>query len=436
MTMIDDDFLATLFTQAGDAFDVPASGSADILERASGGADLGEASDEAADDLATVALSRRRRVMRTVRTHRVLSVAASLVVVLVIAGAAVGLGGSSAKPPVTSASSARPGTPAHSPVSASTPSTTTPTPLGAPAPAFSAGGSTASGTSAGAGTSAASGAGGTPSLGGTTGQVPNSASSAPANGASSLPEGVVGQSAKIEQTGDLSLTVGKGDLSKTMSQLTFLASLYNGFVATSQTESGNTSVEGAPNGSITLQVPVADFADVLKKAQSLGKTTSLTTKATDVTGQYVDLQSRITALQDSRQQYLTIMAKATSVGDVLAVQAQLDTIQQEIEQLQGQLQVLTSETAYSTVTVTVSEGSPPHYVVSTPHQSGHRGPDPGGRSAPLRPASSGRAVPGRPPPLAALPAPQSVEVRRRGRPPSESPASSLRPGSPTAPRPR
>jgi hypothetical protein len=58
------------------------------------------------------------------------------------------------------------------------------------------------------------------------------------------------------------------------------------------------------------------------------------------------------------------------VGDVLAVQAQLDTIQQEIEQLQGQLQVLTSETAYSTVTVTVSEGSPPHYVVSTPHQSG------------------------------------------------------------------
>ena len=57
------------------------------------------------------------------------------------------------------------------------------------------------------------------------------------------------------------------------------------------------------------------------------RTSDLTTKATDVTGQYVDLQSRIAALEDSRQQYLAILAKATTVGDVLAVQEQLDTIQ-------------------------------------------------------------------------------------------------------------
>jgi hypothetical protein len=44
---------------------------------------------------------------------------------------------------------------------------------------------------------------------------------------------------------------------------------------------------------------------------------------------------------------------------VLAVQAQLDNIQQQIEQLQGQLNVLTGETSYSRLTVTVSEGTPP-----------------------------------------------------------------------------
>ena len=47
------------------------------------------------------------------------------------------------------------------------------------------------------------------------------------------------------------------------------------------------------------------------------------------------------------------------MGDVLAVQEQLDTIQSQIEQLQGQLQLLTSQTSYSTLTVTVSEGTPP-----------------------------------------------------------------------------
>ena len=124
-------------------------------------------------------------------------------------------------------------------------------------------------------------------------------------------------------------------------------------MANSQTQSGAT-----PSGSVTLQVPVNSFAAVLARAQALGRTSDLTTKATDVTGQYVDLQSRITALQASRQQYLTILAKATTVGDVLAVQEQIDSIQSQIEQLQGQLQLLTSQTSYSTLTVTVSESTP------------------------------------------------------------------------------
>jgi hypothetical protein len=173
-----------------------------------------------------------------------------------------------------------------------------------------------------------------------------------------LPNGAVGQSAKIEQTGSLGLQVGRGALSKTMKELGNLATAFGGFVANSQTQAG-AGTGGAPYGTVTLQVPVQNFSAALKQAQALGKTTSLSTRATDVTGQYVDLQSRIAALDASRQQYLTIMAKATTVGDVLAVQAQLDTIQSQLEQLQGQLNVLTSETSYSTLTITASEGTPP-----------------------------------------------------------------------------
>jgi hypothetical protein len=114
-----------------------------------------------------------------------------------------------------------------------------------------------------------------------------------------------------------------------------------------------------PVGSVTLQVPVGNFTAMLAQAQKVGRTTGLTTNATDVTGQYVDLQSRIAALQASRQQYLTILTKANTVGDVLAVQSQVDTIQSQIEQLQGQLQVLTSQTSYSKLTVDVGEGAVP-----------------------------------------------------------------------------
>ncbi len=114
-----------------------------------------------------------------------------------------------------------------------------------------------------------------------------------------------------------------------MNKLTALASAYGGFVANSQTQSGGsvTTSGSSTSGSVTLQVPVANFSPLLAAAKSLGQTSALTTKATDVTSQYVDLQSRITALEASRQQYLTIMTKASSVGDVLAVQAQLDNLQ-------------------------------------------------------------------------------------------------------------
>ncbi len=121
-----------------------------------------------------------------------------------------------------------------------------------------------------------------------------------------------------------------------------------------------------PSGNVTLQVPVGNFDMVLKQASILGKVNSVTTNATDVTAQYVNLQEQISALQASKQQYLTIMTRATSVSDILAVQSQLNNVDSQIQQLQGQLQVMTSETTYSTLSVSVTEAEAPFHHKSTP----------------------------------------------------------------------
>jgi hypothetical protein len=345
MTMLDDDRLASLLARAGAAFDVPGTGVDDILARATGQVvgvdDAGGADDPAGPDVPAlpepVSGGRVHRLVAVAGRHRVLAVAACIAVALVITGTVGALARGSSAPTVTSGL-------AHLPRSPATPSPESTTTI----PSGAAGGGSPQFKSAPRGifgpANAAQGTNAAPSV--TTPTAPN------------LPGGAVGQSAKIEQTGTLGLAVGRGHLARAMTQLTALAGAYGGFVANSQTQSG-AGTGGAPYGSITLQVPVDSFSAVLRQAQALGKTSGLTTKATDVTGQYVDLQSRITALQDSRQQYLTILAKATTVGDVLAVQEQLDGIQSQIEQLQGQLQVLNSETSYSTLTVTVNEGTPP-----------------------------------------------------------------------------
>ena len=197
--------------------------------------------------------------------------------------------------------------------------------------------------------------------------------SAPAGAAGSgsappLPTGAVGQSTKVEETGSLSLTVGKAQLDSTVTALSNLAVANGGFVAGTQTQSGGGTPTSPAYGNVTLQIPEASFASTVAEAQRLGTVTSITTKGTDVTGQYVDLQSRIAALQASRDQYLTIMTKAASISDILAVQSQLDDLQTQIEQLQGQLQVLDSETTYGTLSVAVTEAgghpAPVHHAPS------------------------------------------------------------------------
>ena len=162
-----------------------------------------------------------------------------------------------------------------------------------------------------------------------------------------------GEPAKIEETGGLTLVVPGAQIQADLSRVATLAVASGGFVASTQTQSAAPGT--AAQGTMTLQIPEASFNGVLAEVRGLGRVASLTTSATDVTGQYVDLQARITALQDSRQQYLTIMAKATTIGGILAVQAQLQNLQSQLEQLQGQLQVLNNQTTYATLAVTLSQ---------------------------------------------------------------------------------
>jgi hypothetical protein len=343
MKLLDDQMLDSLLREAGDSFELPPSGAADVVARLQ--RDDGESAAPGAmvadlDPLPRRATPAAREV---VRAHRVMTVAAAVVLLAIVAGAALVFGTSTPKAKTFGSAVAR------------TPSTTAPV----QAPAATGRGSV---NSVGAG---ATSAGNAKSSNAAVAQ-PSSSSTGSSTGAdqpttATLPT-AVGQPARIQQTGSLDLAVTKGALSATVTKLTTLATTYGGFVANSQSDSSTSTAQG-PSASVTLQIPVANFSAVLKEAETFGKVSQVTTKATDVTAQYVDLQQRIAAAEASRQQYLTIMTKAYSVGDVLAVQAQLDTLQSQIEQLQGQLQVLSSETDYSTLVSQLSEpgSSPPHH---------------------------------------------------------------------------
>ncbi len=155
----------------------------------------------------------------------------------------------------------------------------------------------------------------------------------------------------IEKTGSVVLSVKYGTFNETINRLSGLATGSGGFVGNSQSQSEN----GLMTGSITLEVPVNSFESVVGQVESLGKVVSVSTKATNVTGQVVDLASRIQALQDSLAQYEKILSQAYSIGDVLSVQSQIDSIQSQIEQLQGEQNLMNSVTIYSSLNISVNE---------------------------------------------------------------------------------
>jgi hypothetical protein len=110
---------------------------------------------------------------------------------------------------------------------------------------------------------------------------------------------------------------------------------------------------------VTLRVPTASFDRLRDAVAEAGTVRSARMSTQDVTGQYVDLQARKTALETSRSTYLTMLGQAKTVGETLSVQQQIDNVQMQIEQIEGQRKVLGDSSDLATLTVQINEAGAP-----------------------------------------------------------------------------
>lgn len=182
---------------------------------------------------------------------------------------------------------------------------------------------------------------------------------APAPGV--LPNEVPALPTKVIKSGSVSIQVPPGKLEDVVSNVTLQSAAAGGFIAGTSERAPEGS--NPPSASLTVKLPVARFETFVAYVQHQGTVLALSTTGQDVTASYVDLQARITALQDTRTQFEQILARATTIGDILSVESQIGDLETQIEQLQGQFNVLDNETSYSTLTVDVTETPKPGVVV-------------------------------------------------------------------------
>ena len=151
---------------------------------------------------------------------------------------------------------------------------------------------------------------------------------------------------RIIKTGEITLEVD--NVGETIGRVRAMAATLNGYVGGSQAGTLD------DRATITLRIPADSFDDALSQLHEMdAEVLAEATREQDVTGQVVDLQARIDNLAASEASYRELVARATEVEDILAVQSRLDQVRGEIEQLTAQLEQLEAQAALSTLTVTV-----------------------------------------------------------------------------------
>ncbi|MDA0567238.1 DUF4349 domain-containing protein, partial [Streptomonospora sp. S1-112] len=119
----------------------------------------------------------------------------------------------------------------------------------------------------------------------------------------------------------------------------------------------------APYASLTLQVPQDRYEDALDELAALGSQSSLDRRVADVTEEVADVDSRVESAEASLDRLRDLLADAETVEEVLAVEAEISTRQQELESLQARQEALAEQVAYSTVNL---ELMPPETYVADP----------------------------------------------------------------------
>ncbi len=119
--------------------------------------------------------------------------------------------------------------------------------------------------------------------------------------------------------------------------------------------SENAAVGARTDAMLVFKVPPAAFDSVMEQLGGLGKRVSRQVTTDDVTAQVVDLEGRLASATGSMNRLRALYDRAGTVGEVVAIEAELVKREAEVESLQGQLRVVESQVALATITLTVAK---------------------------------------------------------------------------------
>jgi len=156
---------------------------------------------------------------------------------------------------------------------------------------------------------------------------------------------------KVIKTGSLNLAVAKADASA--EKIGEIAKANQGEVYSSDFyETSN----GLKSGSMVIRVPYASFEKVFNEIKKVAtQVISESTNAQDITQEYIDLDARLKNKKAEEKSFVELLNRSGKIEEILAVTQEVARVRTEIDQMEGQMRYLNSQTDMSTLTIYLSE---------------------------------------------------------------------------------
>jgi uncharacterized membrane protein len=106
---------------------------------------------------------------------------------------------------------------------------------------------------------------------------------------------------------------------------------------------------------LTIKIPSEKYEDLMSELSKIGEVTNSSTNTSDVTEEYIDLQARLSMLEDKREAYTNLLEKAETVEDILKVERELERVVYEIESIVGRMNYIDNQVAMSTLDLRMRE---------------------------------------------------------------------------------
>jgi hypothetical protein len=104
---------------------------------------------------------------------------------------------------------------------------------------------------------------------------------------------------------------------------------------------------------LTLRVPSASFEKALDELGALGTVRNRQQSVEDVTTQVIDIDARVKAQAASVESIERLLARATTIAEIISIERQLSSRQAELDSLKQQQKWLADQTSLSTVQLTL-----------------------------------------------------------------------------------